>query len=176
MAPKGRPGCSLDVEELGTVFESHGLTQLKAGAFQAVNVCTVHSDHVSLFKTLLGITRALNAKAVADALPAPRLTAEQKRIVAKNLCHAFSDLLQKERNFLRRGVVPRPHGVYEQIFEGSQLHDLSHDEASEDDEEPDQNLLKRAETISDAEEPVSLLELGASSSSSAPQPLIPATL
>ena len=60
------------------MFAAHGLTQLKAGAFQAVNVCTVHSDHVSLFKTLLGITRALNAKAVADALPAVNLTAEQK--------------------------------------------------------------------------------------------------
>ena len=78
MAPKGRPACTLDVEELREVFESHGLQQLKPGAFQAVNVCTVHGQYVSLFKTLLNITKALSTQKIVYALPAVNLTAEQK--------------------------------------------------------------------------------------------------
>lgn len=172
MAPKGRPACTLDSEELSEVFTSHGLQHLKPDSFQAVNVCTVHSHFAALFKTLLAITRALTWKTVAAALPAPKLSSEQKRVVAKSLCNAFSDLLLKERNFRRKGIVPRPAAVYEMIFEESQQR--GHDS---DDEEP-RDLLSRSYTISDGEEsesPVNLLEMPASSSDAvAPQPLIPA--
>ena len=131
MAPKGRPGCTLDVDELREVFEQHGLQQLKAGSFQAVNVCTVHSQHASLFKTLLGLTRALKEKVVAQALPTNKLTSEQKQIISKSMCHAFSDLLTKQRNFQRHGYVPRPAGIYDTIFAGCK-HALLSDEEADD--------------------------------------------
>ena len=181
MAPKGRPGCTLDVDELREVFEQHGLQQLKAGSFQAVNVCTVHSEHAALFKTLLELTRVLNSKLVAQALPTNKLTSEQKQIVSKSMCHAFSDLLTKQRNFQRHGYVPRPAGIYDVIFAGCKRDSryLYDDEEASDAEaveadraEAPRNLLQRHCSISDAEEPVNLLELGGSSAASTAQPLL----
>ena len=182
MAPKGRPGCTLDVDELREVFEQHGLQQLKAGSFQAVNVCTVHSEHAALFKTLLGLTRVLNSKLVAQALPTNKLTSEQKQIVSKSMCHAFSDLLTKQRNFQRHGYVPRPAGIYDVIFAGCKRDSryLYDDEEASDAEaveadsraEAPRNLLQRHCSISDAEEPVNLLELGGSSAPSTAQSLL----
>ena len=181
MAPKGRPGCTLEADELREVFEQHGLQQLKAGSFQAVNVCTVHSQHAALFKTLLELTRVLNSKLVAQALPTNKLTSEQKQIVSKSMCHAFSDLLTKQRNFQRHGYVPRPAGIYDLIFADCKRDSqyLSDDEEASDAEaveadraEAPRNLLQRHCSISDAEEPVNLLELGGSSAPSTAQSLL----
>jgi chemotaxis protein histidine kinase CheA len=156
----GRPGCEIEADELKDLFYQY-CGRLEPDSFSSSCLTSVHSRYAVFFKALLACTRALKEQVVKDALP-QRFSAQQRRTCAKNLGAAFSDLLLKARNYIRKGRVPKPAGVYEDIF--AQLEASSETQAASDECPVSQNT----EVIADASPPEPELELAVDSP---PRPL-----
>ena len=116
MGPKkGRPCCTIQVDDLREILFSH-LGQITSESFAGACYAAVHAKHSTFFKALLSVTRALTRDVAVDALPA-RLDKDTEKMIASDICNAFSDLLAKHRSFLRKGAIPKAQpAVYEDIF------------------------------------------------------------